>query len=113
MIHSLQFRLLAAFTLVIIVTLGSIFFFIYQNTRSEISRFEERVAQIRAERIGIELYRYYLQRGDWQGIQPFVEQWGNLSGQRIIITDTNGAVVADSQGNLLGQSYHHHYLLKN
>jgi len=105
MIHSLQFRLLAAFTLVIVVTIGSIFFFIYQSTRSEISRFEERVAQMRSERIGIELYRYYHGRGGWQGIQPFVEQWGNLSGQRIILTDTSGVVVADSQGHSLGEQY--------
>jgi signal transduction histidine kinase len=34
-----------------------------------------------------------------------VGQWGNLYGQRIILTDTNGIVVADSEGDLLGKSY--------
>lgn len=105
MIHSLQFRLLVAFALVIVVTIGSIFFFIYQTTRSEISQFEERAETMQAGRMEGELSRYYYQQRSWDGIQPFVEQWGNLYGQRIILTDTQGVVVADSQGDLLGKQY--------
>jgi signal transduction histidine kinase len=105
-IHSLQFRLLVAFTLVVVVTIGATFFFIYQTTRSEISRFEERTENIRVGRIEDELSRYYYQQGSWESIQPFVEQWGNIHGQRIILTDTSGMVVADSQGDLLGEQYY-------
>jgi signal transduction histidine kinase len=105
-IHSLQFRLLVAFTLVVVVTIGVTFFFIYQTTRSEISQFEERAENIRASRMEIELSQYYDQQGSWEGIQPFVEQWGNLHGWRIILTDTHGTVVADSEGELLGEPYH-------
>jgi signal transduction histidine kinase len=103
--HSLQFRLLAAFALVIVVTIGSIFFFIYQTTRSEISQFEERAQNIQAGRIAMELSLYYDQQGSWEGIQPFVEQWGSLYGRRIILTDTNGVVIADSENKLLGEPY--------
>jgi signal transduction histidine kinase len=35
-----------------------------------------------------------------------VEQWGNLSGRQIILTDASGMVVADSGGDLLGEQYH-------
>ncbi len=105
MIHSLRFRLVVSFTLVILVVIGSVFFFINRATQAEIRRFEEQVAQMRAERMEIGLSGYYLQRGDWEGIQPFVEQWGNLYGQRIILTDAIGIVVADSEGNVLGESY--------
>jgi signal transduction histidine kinase len=104
-IHSLQFRLLVAFTLVVIVTIGATFFFIYQTTRSAISQFEERAENIRASRIEIELSRYYYHEGSWEGIQPFVEQWGNIYGQRIILTDNYGVVVADSEGEMLGNQY--------
>jgi signal transduction histidine kinase len=103
--HSLQFRLLVAFALVIVVTIGSIFFFIYQTTRSEISQFEERAQNIQAGRIEMELSRYYSQQGSWEGIQPFVEQWGNLYERRVILTDNQGVVVADSEGDLLGKQY--------
>jgi hypothetical protein len=75
MIHSLRFRLLLAFTLVILVTVSAVFFFINQATQAEIRRFGEQAEQMRTERMGIELSRYYFQQRDWEGIQPFVEQW--------------------------------------
>jgi len=101
----LQFRLLVAFSLVILVTIGTVFFFINQATRGEIRRFGERIDRIRAGRMEIELLGFYIHQGDWHGIQPFVEQWGNLYGQRIILTDNSGMVVADSEGELLGELY--------
>jgi signal transduction histidine kinase len=89
-----------------VVTIGSIFFFIYQTTRSEISQFEERTENIQAGRIEMELSRYYSQQGSWEGIQPFVEQWGSLYERRVILTDNQGVVIADSEGDLLGKQYH-------
>jgi signal transduction histidine kinase len=103
--HKLLFRFLLAFAIVIVVTIGSIFFFIYQTTRSEIRRAEERTAAMQADRIEFELARYYLHEGNWEGIQPFVEQWGNLYGWQIIVTDKQGVVVADSEEELLGKNY--------
>ena len=105
MIHSLQFRLVMAFTLVILITIGTVFFFVSQTTGGEIRRYGERVEQMRTGRMQIELSRYYHQRGNWEDIQSSVEQWGGLTGQRIIVTTANGMVVADSQGDLLGRFY--------
>lgn len=106
MVHSLRFRLLVAFTLVILVAIGAVYFFASQTTGGEIRRFGERIEQARFGRVGLELYRYYHRQGGWEGIQPYVEQWGSLYGQRIILTDSSGVVVADSQGELLGKQYH-------
>ncbi len=105
MTNSLHFRLLLAFTLVILATIGTVFFFINQATQGEIRRFEQRVNEGRAARMESELSRYYSLRRDWNEIQSSVEQWGNLYGQRIIVTDTKGIVVADSEGELVGESY--------
>ena len=106
MVHSLQFRLLVAFTLVILVAVGVVYFFVSQTTGGEIHRYGERSEQARFGRVAFELHRYYRERGDWEGIQPYVEQWESLYGRRIILTDSSGVVVADSQGELLGQQYH-------
>jgi signal transduction histidine kinase len=103
--HKLLFRFLLAFAIVIVVTIGATFFFIYHTTRTEISRAEERTAAIQADRIEFELSRYYRLQGSWEGIQPFIEQWGNLYGWQIILTDSQGTVVADSEGELLRESY--------
>jgi len=105
-IHSLRFRLLVAFTLVILVAVGAVYFFVSQTTGGEIRRYGERSEQMRFTRVGFELYRYYREHGGWEGIQPYVEQWGSLYGRQIILTDSSGMVVADSQGELLGKQYH-------
>jgi signal transduction histidine kinase len=90
---------------VILVTIGTVFFFINQATQNEIRRFGEHIEQMRVGRMKVELSRYYLRHGDWKGIQPFVEQWGNLYEQRIMLTDADGFVVADSYRELLGELY--------
>jgi len=105
MMHSLQFRLMAAFTLVILVTIGAVFFFVMRSTGGEIKQYEERGEQVRTGRMERVLSAHYSRRGDWIGIQPFVEQMGTLYEQRIVLTDNNGIVVADSQGDLVGKSY--------
>lgn len=105
MIHSLRFRLLMSFTLVILVAVGAIFLFVSRTSTSEIGRFGERSEQARFGRLAFELNRYYNDHGDWEGIQPYVEQWGSLYGRRVILTDSNGTVVADSQGELIGKQY--------
>jgi len=104
-INSLNFRLLLAFALVIVVTIGSVFFFTYWTTRSEISQFGERMELMQARRVEAELSTYYYRQGGWEGIQPLVAQWGNLYGRRIILTDSEGTVVADSEGELAGKPY--------
>ncbi len=106
MLHSLRFRLLVAFTLVILVTVGAIYFFVSHTTGGEINRYGERSEQARFSRVGFELFRYYRMHEGWEGIQPYVEQWGSLYGQRIILTDSSEVVVADSKGELLGKRYH-------
>lgn len=105
MIHSLRFRLLAAFALVILVAVGAVYFFVSRTTGDEIHRYGLQGEQVRFGRAIYELSRYYREYGDWQGIQPYIEQWGSLYGRRIILTDGSGQVVADSQGELMGQSY--------
>ncbi len=103
MIGKLQFRLLLAFTLVILVTIGAVLFLVNQATQGEIRQFKERVDQMRIARMETELSRFYLSHRDWTGIQPLIEQWGNLYGQRIVLTDAKGVVIADSQGKLTGK----------
>ena len=106
MIHSMRFRLLVAFTIVILVTVGALYFFVRQTATGEISRFDKLSERARFQRVGFELYRHYHEHRNWQGIQPYVEQWGSLYGRRIILTDSNGVVVADSTAELLGEEYY-------
>jgi signal transduction histidine kinase len=94
-----------SFALIILVTVGAIYLFVSHTTVVEIGRFGERSEQARFGRVAFELNRYYRQHGGWEGIQSYVEQWGSLYGRRIILTDASEVVVADSEGELLGQQY--------
>jgi signal transduction histidine kinase len=87
------------------VIIGSVFFFTYRTTRGEIARFGERLAEMQEKRVEMELSRYYEFRGTWEGVQPFVVQWGKIYERRIVLTDSGGIVVADSEEGPLGQSY--------
>jgi len=104
-LHNLNFRLLAAFAIVIIVTIGAAFFFTYQTTRNEINQVGERVEMNQNNRVQMQLFGYYQLLNTWDGVQPLVVQWGNLYGRRIILTDNSNSVVADSDGKLVGTSY--------
>ncbi len=105
MLYSLRFRLFVAFTIVILVAVGAVYFFVSRTTGGEIYQYRQQSEQVRLNRVQFELYRYYRMHGDWGGIQPYVEQWGSLYGYRVILTDSSGIVVADSDGQLLGQQY--------
>ena len=105
MIHSLRFRLLIAFIAVIAVTIGTISLFFYQRATAEIRRFEEYTEEVRIARMEQALALYYYQQGGWGGIQPYIEQMGDLYDRQIMLVDANGVVVADSQGDLLGKEY--------
>ncbi len=105
MIHSLRFRLLIAFLAVILVTIGTVSLFVSLRTSGEIGRFEERREEAHFARLLYSLTRYYSEQGDWAGIQSKVEEMGNLYGRRIVLTDRDGMVIADSEGELIGQTY--------
>jgi signal transduction histidine kinase len=103
--YSLQFRMLMAFTLVILLTIGTVFLLMWQATISQIRQFGERIEHEMSMRIEFELSNYYLSHNGWAGIQPWIEQLGELYKQQIILTDLNGEVIADSTGAAPGKQY--------
>jgi signal transduction histidine kinase len=104
-LNRLQFRLLAAFLLVILVAIGTVSIFISYTLSGELQQYDEYLDQIRLNRTERLLMRYYIDRGNWSGIQPLIEQMGSLYGRRIVLTTSNGIVVADSQNELMGKQY--------
>jgi len=105
MLHSLRFRLALAFTLVIVVTVGAVLFFVWRTATSEVRQYGELNQQGRQSRVELELGRYYRAHDGWEGIQPYIVQWGSLYDQRIILTGPDSVVVADSAEKMLGQVY--------
>ncbi len=103
--RSLHVRLLLAFLVVILITIGTVFFFIHLATLAEIRGYETRLNEIRAARMQNELITYYIRMGNWNGIQPFLSQWSNIYGQRLVLTDSNGLTVADTESGVTGRPF--------
>jgi signal transduction histidine kinase len=104
-IHSLNFRLLAAFGLVIIIIIGAAFFFANRAARAEIGRITEQIELSQVRNMEGLLTTYYFRNKSWEGIQPYVVELSDIYGRRIILTDSNDTVVADSDDELIGTTY--------
>ena len=94
--NSLQFRLLVAFTLVILLTVGTVFFMMWQATTGQIQQFGDRVERMVINRIQFVITDYYLTNNSWEGVQPLVEQIGEQFRHRVILADADGKIIADS-----------------
>jgi len=105
MLRSLQFRLLLAFTIVILVTVSGVFFLLSVATQRQINDLESGLARQRTDRMQMELIGYYIRQGSWDGIQPTIQQWGNIYGQQIVLTDTAFVVLADSKPDEIGKEF--------
>lgn len=105
MTKSLQFRILVAFTLVIVVAIASVSIFVARAATRAIQDYQQHEEDARAIRVESMLMQIYLQRQGWADIQPFVEQLGSLYGQRVVLADSTGLVVADSGRTFLGKQY--------
>jgi len=104
-IHSLQFRLILAFILVIVVTIGAVFFFVARSTWIQIRQYEQYIIEGQVNRATFILSRYYLSNYSWVGVQPLIEQLATYGEERIVLTNPQDIVIADSQQNLIGESY--------
>ena len=98
MIHSVRWRLFLSFLLVIVVAVGAVAVFVSRTASSEVDRYETRTYDVRIGRVGALLATYYLERHGWTGVEPVIDQIGQLYNQRFVLVDERGLVVADSQG---------------
>jgi len=105
-IYRLWFRLSLAFAVIIVVTVGTIYLFVSQRIAVEMEDYEQISAQYRSDQILSRLYIHYWRQGrSWEGVQPIVEATSSASGTHIILIGVNETVIADSQGELLGEYY--------
>ncbi|MFO7772744.1 MAG: ATP-binding protein [Dehalococcoidia bacterium] len=109
MIYRLWFRLLIAFAVVIVATVGTVYFFVSRSMAVEMEYYEKLSAQYRSQQIQSIQHRLYIEywRGgqSWDEVQSVVEDTARVSGIHIILTDADGMVIADSQKQHLDEYY--------
>jgi signal transduction histidine kinase len=104
MFHSLRFRVLMALILVIAVAVGVVALSASRATTGEFQRYVERGGMMRHQRFERFLAGHYMRNRNWSGVQPLVEQMGQITGEQIVLADAGGQIVADSAEKLVGQT---------
>ncbi len=102
--RSLRFRVLVALIIVIAVAVGVVSFLASRATSGEFQRYVERGGMMRHQRFEMYLAGHYMNIRAWSGVQPLVEQIGQISGERTVLADGEGQIVADSANKLIGQT---------
>lgn len=103
MFRSLRVRLLLAFVALVSVALGAVALVASQTTGAEFRRYVETGSLQDRRRSEALLLAYHRRVGSWEGVQPVVEQMAQISGDRIVLADEHGQIVADSERKLVGQ----------
>ncbi len=128
---SLIFKLLGAFSFVIVLGAALMFWLVSQATRSAFNIYTSRSGQMLAQRAAPLFADFYLQANSWRGIDLFIESnltsnlaanpganhgagqgnglgrmagtgLLNAAGQRFILSDAQGVVINDTNGELVG-----------
>jgi two-component system OmpR family sensor kinase len=112
---SLFWKLMAAFALVVAVTVGGVIFVARQTTVNEFRQYMF-AGGAGQDQLAAQLADYYAQNGSWNGAQAFIGEdsmmgrGGMMRGggpgglnRRIVIADAQGNIVADSAGTSSGQ----------
>ncbi len=104
MLRSLRLRLLVATILVVLIAVGVTAFVATRRTEGEFQRYVERRNPVDDRRMGILLARYYEENDGWKGVDSEVARLGQFTGQRIVLADGDGKILADSDNKLVGKT---------
>jgi signal transduction histidine kinase len=105
-IHRLWFRLALTFAVIILVTVLTIYFFVSERIAIEMEDYTRISTGYRLHQIRSSLYLFYIDNGNWDGVQSVVQDTARVSGTRIILVAANGTIVGDSRKpELRGTNY--------
>ena len=103
LLASLQFRLLVSFVFVLSLALVGVSLYTGQVADREAKRLRRDVDDIRAERVQRMVSGQYAGLVEMTRLQGVLENAGSLYGWRIVVSDVDGHVVADSHQRYVGR----------
>ncbi|MCC7366924.1 MAG: sulfatase-like hydrolase/transferase [Chloroflexi bacterium] len=99
----LWFRLLIGTCLVLAVTLGAVILLVSRALTGSFQDYVEDQQSARVQRAESILSRYYDRRREWTGVEGTVQSVADLMGERLVLADAQGRILADSQNQWVGQ----------
>jgi signal transduction histidine kinase len=101
--RSIRLILFLAFMVVILVAVGTVATFTLRNAAMEIAEYDNLADELEMTRITHWLTGYFDIHESWDQVHPYLDEIGVMYGRRVVLTDTEGRVVADTRtdGTLL------------
>ena len=103
MIYSLRLQILLSMVVVILITVGMTAFLAREAANAEIERVQGRDDTLRNRRLSLLLARQYAEHRSWLEAQGLLEGASAMYGQRVILTNAEGVVVADTHRLMMGR----------
>lgn len=94
--RSVLVQLIVSFVVVIGVGVGTIAYLAQRSTSQEFQTYVQGNLQVRTSRIADGLSAYYARNGSWDGVGALLVGFSSAPGDRLVLADANGTVVADS-----------------
>ncbi|MCF7875694.1 cell wall metabolism sensor histidine kinase WalK [Candidatus Bipolaricaulota bacterium] len=104
MIYSIRWKLLVGFILIVVVAIGTVAFVANRSATGEFDRYITQDQALKYQRLSLMLSSYYEQTGSWEGAQELIDRISKTYQNRIVLTSDEGSVVADTAGDLMGNS---------
>jgi len=108
MIMRLATKILLAFSLLLLTTLVTVVFFTFRTAPREMRGALSQVGMMPDNLLARELAAYYSANQSWNGAEGVLFQPGPMQAMhtgRILVVDSNGMVVIDTAGNLVGNKF--------
>lgn len=102
MIYSIRWKLLIGFILIVGVAIGSVAIVADRTATREFDRYITQDQALKYQRLSLMLSSYYEQTGSWEGVQKLIDKISKTYKNRIVLTNDEGSVVADTTGVLTG-----------
>ncbi|MCC6174525.1 MAG: sulfatase-like hydrolase/transferase [Chloroflexi bacterium] len=100
---TLWFRLLVGTCVVLAVTLGAVFLLVNKALTGSFQDYVEDQQSVRVQRAESIISRYYDRRREWTGVEGTIQSVADLMGERLVLADAQGRIIADSQNLLVGE----------
>ena len=106
----MRLKLFLAFTLIVIVSVVLVAVIVRRGAVNEVRTFMFRGGMYGLTDLAASLEKYYKNQGSWANVQSVIDisrggmgGMNGMMGQRLLVADASGTVVADSQRNGLGR----------
>jgi signal transduction histidine kinase len=102
-VRSITWKLIAAFIIVVIVSVGLTALLVSINTANEFQRYVSNCDNAYTELVHQNLGKYYIQNDGWNNVQSYLQSQLKTKNQRLVLVDTGGRIIADTDNIEIGK----------